>query len=91
MLIHRRDAAKRMFRFYRLRFQPILWGGTALAAATLAVSMGVATAGEISGPAIRDKPWVSAAGTTAPTRTRLQRRDRRGERTRAAHSGLPIG
>ena len=30
MLLHRRDPAKRMFRFYRLRFQPILWGGTAL-------------------------------------------------------------
>jgi predicted DNA-binding WGR domain protein len=30
MLLHRRNPAKRMFRFYRLRFQPILWGGTAL-------------------------------------------------------------
>jgi len=30
MLLHRRDPSKRMFRFYRLRFQPILWGGTAL-------------------------------------------------------------
>jgi predicted DNA-binding WGR domain protein len=30
MLIHRRDPAKRMFRFYRLRFQLNLWGGTAL-------------------------------------------------------------
>jgi predicted DNA-binding WGR domain protein len=30
MLLHRRDPSKRMFRFYRLRFQPVLWGGTAL-------------------------------------------------------------
>jgi predicted DNA-binding WGR domain protein len=30
MLLHRRDPSKCMFRFYRLRLQPILWGGTAL-------------------------------------------------------------
>jgi predicted DNA-binding WGR domain protein len=28
--MHRRDPGKRMFRFYRLRFQPILWGSATL-------------------------------------------------------------